>query len=155
VNPDGITIAEEPLARVLEDAQGLIRDHQVLVGEIPDGGIGKNWPMFHVLHDNGALQVMAARSNGRIFGYLLTTITPSLESSDTKLAVHNSFYASPEFPGLGLKIQRAALALLKDKGVNEVIWHAGVRGSGPRMGVLYKRLGAAPLGELYQMKMGA
>jgi hypothetical protein len=155
VAPEGMTIEEEPFRQAWDGAQSIIKDHQVFVGEVPDGGIGKNQDMFQMLYDNGALQVMTARSNGRIFGYLMTTVTGSLESPDIKLAVHNSFYASPDVPGLGLKLQRAALNRLRDKGVNEVVWHAGVRGSGPRMGVLYKRLGAAPFGELYHMNMGA
>jgi len=99
------------------------------------------------------LQITTARSNGRMFGYLMTIIGPSLASGTTTSATHTTFYADPSFPGLGLKLQREALAMLKERGVDEIVWEAGKRGSGPRLGAMYRRLGAAEHGETYRLQL--
>ena len=54
-----------------------------------------------------------------------------------------------------MKLQRAAIETLQARGVNEVFFRAGVRGSGPRMGAMYRRLGAADDGQLYKLNLKA
>ena len=58
-------------------------------------------------------------------------------------------------PGLGLKLQRAALAALRQKGVDETWMHANTRGSGDRIDILYRRLGAQDVGHLYRVELAA
>jgi GNAT superfamily N-acetyltransferase len=99
----------------------------------------------------GLIQTMTARSNGRIFGYLQTVIGPTFDAPGVVQAWHTIFFASPDVRGLGMKLQRAALARLREMGVDEVIMRAGVRGSGPRLGTFYRRLGAEDLGQLYRV----
>ena len=94
-----------------------------------------------------------ARCNGRMFGYLMTVIGVDLTKDGGVSAYNTGFYASPEFPGLGLKLQRECLAKLKAKGVGETLVRAGVAGSGPGMDVLYRRLGAEYLGDIYRIKL--
>lgn len=154
VEPDGITMQVEPLARAYPDAAALIREHLVSVGESPEGEGHKNVPLLMEMDQRGLLQVMTARSNGRMFGYLVTTLGPSLEHATTLVATHTTFFASPLIPGLGMKLQRAALAALQERGVSEVLFRAGPRGSGPRMGAMYRRLGAMPEGELFRLYLG-
>ena len=77
-----------------------------------------------VLEGFGALQITTARSNGRMFGYLLTVIGPALEFPDITSATNTFFYASREFPGLGMKLQRASIEALRARGVTEVLMRA-------------------------------
>ena len=83
----------------------------------------------------------------------MAIISPSLEAANLMTATHTTFYASPEFKGLGMKLQRASIDSLKAKGVDEAYFYAGVRGSGPRIGTLYKRLGATNYGEFYKLTL--
>ena len=56
-------------------------------------------------------------------------------------------------PGLGLKLQRAALRELKTRGVDEVFMQDGVRGSGGRINAIYRRLGAQDDGQVYRLQL--
>jgi hypothetical protein len=88
-----------------------------------------------------------------MFGYLMTAIGPTLDAPDVMQGWHTIFFASSDMPGLGMKLQRAALDGLRARGVGEVIMRAGHRGSGPRLGTFYRRLGAERYGELYRLEL--
>ena len=152
--PEGMIFQTEPFESFVRDARGLIADHLILVGEAPDNLYAKNLGLMQTLSDMGNMQIVTARSNGRMFGYLMTIISPSLESAEITSAIETTFYASPSVPGLGMKLQRFSLQKLKEAGrVDEIVFRAGVRGSGPKMGAIYKRLGAADDGEMYRLNL--
>jgi hypothetical protein len=153
VEPEGITFQTETFDAWLDGAAKLFDDHLVAVGEAPSNWQNKNIGLMQRIYDAGAMQIMTARCNGRMFGYLMTLIAPSLTSEDLTTATHTTFYADSAFPGLGLKLQRAALRDLKKRGVNEVFLEAGQRGSGPRLSMLYKRLGALDYSQVYRMQL--
>lgn len=153
VVPTGFTFQAETFDAWEQDGPALFEAHCALVGESPGEWKGKNLPLMRSIYDRGAMQIMTARSNGRMFGYLMTLLTPSLSSMEIQSAVHTTFFASPEFPGLGLKLQRAALASLKARGVEEVFMQAGLRGSGARVGAMYRRLGAEPDGQMFRLNL--
>lgn len=151
--PDGITFQQEPFDAWFRDAQSLISEHLVQVDEAPDNAMSKNLALMDALDKMGNMQIVTARSNGRMFGYLMTVLSPSLESPGLKSSVHTTFFASKECPGLGIKLQREALIGLKERGIDEVFMRAGPRGSGPKMGALYQRLGAEKDGELFRLNL--
>lgn len=153
VAPDGITFQTEPFETWVQDGAKLFDEHLVQVGEAPGNWQNKNLPLMKKLHDAGLMQIMTARCNGRMFGYLMTVIGPSLVSEATTMGAHTTFYASPDVPGLGMKLQRAALGALKERGVDEVHFQAGVRGSGERIGAIYKRLGAEDAGQVFRLDL--
>lgn len=155
VEPEGVTIAEEDFATWRRDGVALFEEHAVQVGEGPDAHKDKNEGLLAKLYGLGNLQIVTARSNGRMFGYLVTVLSPSLESPNIKTAVHTAFFGSPEFPGLGMKLQRYALERLKRRGVDEVFFRAGPRGSGPRMAAMFRRLGATDDGQLFRLNLRA
>lgn len=149
---DGLTIQEESFDSWFKDSQHLIADHMVLVGEAPNPS-AKNIALFRQMDEVGCLQIMTARANGRVFGYLMSVLSPSLESPDIKTAMQTTFYASPDFKGVGMKLQRECLKVLREKGIDEAYFYAGIRGSGARIGSLYKRLGAVAHGEFYKLSL--
>lgn len=153
VEPDGITFQTETCATWKRDGKRLFEDHCCIVGEEPGEWERKNWPLFQRLEDAGVMQITTARCNGRMFGYLMTLVGASLVGPDRTTAAHTTFYADPSFPGLGMKLQRAALEMLKARGVTEVVWEAGNRGDGPRLGAMYRRLGAAEHGRTYRLEL--
>lgn len=150
---DGITIQQEDFDTSYADSKKLQEEHCYLSGEAPDEGQNINVPMMQDLEKRGYLQVTTARCNGRMFGYLVHILSPSLASKDILGAAQTTFIASKEFKGLGQKMERAAVEALRQKGVNEIYFHAGVRADGRRIGSLYKRLGAAEHGEMYKMTL--
>ena len=78
---DGLTIREETFEQSFDDAGQLFAEHCVEVGEVPDNFQRKNLPLLRKMASIGALCIMTARSNGRMFGYLVSVIAPSLESA--------------------------------------------------------------------------
>jgi len=151
---DGVTFQHEPFAQFYRDAQPLFAEHLVQTGQAPDDHTLKNLPLLQTLDDAGMLQTITARMNGRMFGYLMTVVGPTLDAPDVRQGWHTIFFASPDMPGLGMRLQRAALEALRERGVDEVIMRAGHRGSGPRLGTIYRRLGAEDFGQLYRLELG-
>lgn len=151
--PDELTFKEELLDPFLAAAEPLMREHCSAAGEHPDNWRNKNWDAVRSLEQLGAHQIVTARCNGRIFGYLFTAIGPSLEDPTIRVGCPTYFCASPEFKGLGRQLIRASRDLLKAKGVDEIIFRAGVRGDGPRLGPVYERMGAEPFGQLYRLQL--
>lgn len=153
---DGITCQVEPWGQFYRDAQPLFCEHLTQIGEAPDSHLEHlNVGLLAHLDAIGWLQCMTARCNGRLAGYLMAVITPSLESAQTTDALHTMFFVDPDFAGngLGLKLQQASLDALRARGVDEVFLRAGYRGSGPRLGVLYRRMGAVEIGQLYRLEL--
>lgn len=155
VEADGMTFQQEPFRSFYAEAKPLFEEHLVQTEQSPDAHGLKNLALLEMMDDMGALQVMTARSNGRMFGYLMSAIGPSLDSPKVTQAWHTIFFASPDCRGLGMKLQRAALQALRNRGVDEVLMRAGVRGSGPRLGTIYKRLGAEDFGRVYRLELEA
>lgn len=151
---NGVTIQQESFDVWERDGVKLFEAHCVAAGESPDQWKRKNIPLMRKLYNAGVMQITTARCNGRMFGYVNALVNPSLEEVGRFAGLHTTHYASPEFPGLGLKLHRASVAALRSRGSAEVFFHEGVRADGPRMGVIYKRLGAQEFGKLYRLQFG-
>ena len=151
---DGITIQEELYENAWPDAQALMAEHCVEVGEEPDNYTRKNVAMFQRLADVGAWQIITARSNGRMLGYLSAVIGPSLEFVEP-VCTQLSLFVSRDARGLGLhiKLQEAAIQAARDKGMRQIIMRAGIRGAGKKLGVLYRRFGAQDNGQMFMLDL--
>lgn len=153
---DGMTLQEESFETFWHDGQALFAEHCVEVGEAPDQYLRKNVALMRRLDRAGVGQIITARSNGRMFGYLTTVISPSLEDETIKVATQLSSYASRDTHGLGLRMQRAAIEGLRRRGGRwHVLMRAGIRGQGERIGVLYERMGAEKFGQIYRLELEA
>jgi hypothetical protein len=152
---DGITFQHEPFRQFYRDAKDLFAEHLVQTGQSPDDHARKNLPLLEALDDAGCLQTITARSNGRMFGYLMSVVEPSLDSTTQMMASHTIFFASSAVRGLGMRLQREAVTRLRARGVSAAILRAGHRGSGPRLGTLYRRLGAEEFGQMYRLELEA
>lgn len=150
---DGMTFQRESFDAFLRDGVPLFEQHLMEVGETPDAWLGKNLNLMRSLDELGALHVTTARANGRMFGYLMSVLSPSLEDPAITVAQHTTFYASKDSRGLGMRLQRAAIEGLRERGVGELYLRAGVRGSGPRLTTLYRRLGAEDFGRVFKLEL--
>lgn len=152
VSTDGVTFQQESFDDWIRDGVPLFREHLIQVGEPPDNWKKKNLPLMRRLYNLGVFHITTARCNGRMFGYLAATLSPSFESENLLSGLHTSLYASKDMPGLGLKLQRASAAALRQKGAGEILFYAGVRGDGPKTEVLYQRMGAKECGRFYRVR---
>jgi GNAT superfamily N-acetyltransferase len=150
---DGFVFQEEPFERWLRDAQHLFRHHLAQTDQDADGAMLKNIPLGRQLDAAGVMQITTARVNGRMFGYVISLISPDADHRDRLMAQNLLPYASPDCPGLGRRLQSKAIELLRAKGIPRVVARTGIRGDGPRLGSLYERLGFHPEGMLYGMDL--
>ena len=155
VEPEGITFQIEPFDIMYRDAEALFRSHMVATGQSIGDYAKKNLPLLRALEKVNGLQVMTARCNGRLAGYLLTVVSPTLDEENIHIADHTTVFADPDFPGIGMKLQRAADAALTARGVVYALGRAGTRGSGPRLGTMFQRLGYEDFGHLYRRDLRA
>lgn len=153
VAPNGMTIQTESFDEWLADAGACLSEHHFQIGEAPENWQNKNVPMLRTLFEMGAMQITTARSNGRMFGYLMTLLTPSLVTEGLMTAVNTTFFADPACPGLGMKLQRAALTSFRERGISEVLWETNTVGGANRIGSLYRRLGAEEKGSVYRLNL--
>jgi hypothetical protein len=151
--PEGFTFQDEPFDAWYRDAPPLFRDHMAQTGQGIEDWNRKNMPLGRRLDAAGAMQIITARSNGRMFGYAMSIIGPTLDDDRALMAQLLPIFADPHCPGLGMKLQRASIEALHRKEVTEVLGRAGTRGSGPRMGTMFRRLGFEPAGELYKLDL--
>lgn len=150
----GLVIRAEPFGEFYEAATALFRQHAMETGEHPDYAyLNKNISMFFYLESIGNLRMVVARQNGVVRGYLMTLESVSLENPNERIGYHALRFASGEFPGLGLKLHRAALADSRSRGLSDVFSRAGARGSGPRIASIFRRCGAALDGEMYRLSL--
>ena len=150
---DGVTFQSEQFRSFYRDAEPLFREHLVQTEQSPDDHARKNLPLLQAVDELGALQITTARIQGRMLGYLMTIVGPSPDAPDVIQGTHTIFFASQAVRGLGhasLRNERRSMRC-GARGVNEVIMRAGHRGSGPRLGTFYRRLGAEPLGQMYRL----
>lgn len=148
-----LEIKEESFETSFPDAQKLFTDHCVEIGEPPDEWTRNNIPILAMMDKMGLLQIMTARANGQMFGYLVSMVGTKVgEEFEDKTATHTLFYASKEWPGAGMKLLRASLARLKERGVEEVYMRSGV-GAGARIETVYKRMGAEYEGRLFKLRL--
>lgn len=151
---EGVTFQQETMASY-DEAIPLFREHAVLTDRSPDAYLFVNTPLMRKLEELGSLQIITARSNGRLFGYLMTVVGPSLETQDKLTACHTAFFASPVIKNLGMKLQHVAAEALRERGVSDLQMRAGVVGAGPRLGTFYRRMGAEDFGHLYRLDLEA
>lgn len=151
---DGFVFQEEPFEQWLVDAQQLFRQHLAVTDQDAEGYALKNIPLGRQLDAGGMIQVTTARSNGKMFGYVMSLISPSPNKRDILMAQNLLPYASPDCPGLGRRLQMKAIDLLHEKGISQVFVRTGTLGAdGPRIGSMYERLGFVPEGQLYRLEM--
>jgi GNAT superfamily N-acetyltransferase len=153
--PDGIVIQEESFPVFWRDAEELMTQHSLAIGDSPDHWRRMNVPVMERLSRAGAVQLMTARMNGRMLGYLTAILVPSLSVCDELLATQLSFFVSPDAGGLqlGRRLQRAAVGRARERGAAKMYMRAGVLGSGRRLGSLYRRMGASDFGQLWELDL--
>lgn len=151
----GIVLNVEPYSEALyREAIPLLEEHLMLMDQSPEDHDKRNLALYQTLHQLGALQCVTARVNGRLFGYLVSILSPSLDRADRTEALHSIFFASPQVKGLGMQMQRYAIEELKRRGVHDLFMRTGNRtASSPRLGTIYRRLGAHELGQVYRLEL--
>ena len=153
IDRDDITIQQESCEAWYRDGKRLFEEHMVQLGDPPDSYERRNWKQMMTADRLGGMLIMTARCNGRMIGYWACYIARATDDSEVVSALNISIFAARDFPGVGGRLQRAAIEALRAKGVGEVCFRAGVRADGARMGRVYERAGAEEIGKMYRLNL--
>ena len=147
---EGVTFQQELWGTFFRDGEKLFEANSPVAGTGTNYR-SKNLTLYKMMSQYGSLHITTARCNGRMFGYVLTATGPSLDVPDETIGMHLMTFASKEFPGLGMKLVKAANEALKDRGVSEVMYRVG--DDQKKLGAFYRRLGAEHKGEEYLLRL--
>jgi len=148
-------IQEEDWFAFAPDGLPLAGRHYEEVRRDDDDDIDLNIPLIEGMARAGLLQIVTARAGGKLVGYLVFILSPSLVSRSEMEAVQSPFYVLPEWRGwTGLALHRESIRLLKEKGVKRLTLRSGVRGVGSRQDTLFRRISAQPDGRMWTLKIG-
>ena len=148
-----VTFQAEPFAAFWRDGQALFAQHAAEAGPREGVMLNLNVPLAEAMERNGGVQIVTARVDGRMVGYLVTLIGPSFEDASLICATQYPIFVEKAYRGIGWRLQKASIDMLAERGVGEAVLRAGVRGSGPRLDAFYKRLGASEYGRLYSLML--
>lgn len=116
-------------------------------GEPP---LAVNWPHARQLERQGMLKALAVRVSGRLVGYNVFFLHPTLNYRSTVWAMNNAIWLAPEHRKLrtGVTLVTRAYDDLIAMGATKVIYHArperlGLPASHARLGRLLAKLGYA------------
>jgi hypothetical protein len=150
-----VTIQEEDWFGFAPDGLPLAGRHYEEVRRDDDDDIDLNIPLIEGMARAGLLQIVTARAGGKLVGYLVFILSPSLVSRSEMEAVQSPFYVLPEWRGwTGLALHRESIRLLKEKGVKRLTLRSGVRGVGSRQDTLFRRISAQPDGRMWTLMIG-
>jgi len=147
---EGITFQQENWNTFIQDAQDLLEVHSTAAGSGTNFRT-KNLALYRMMCQSGLVQIITARCNGRLFGYIMNGTGPSLDNPEDMVAMHLTTFVSKEFPGLGRKLVKAANEILRERGVSEVLYRVGAEQK--KLDAFYKRLGAEYRGEEYALRL--
>ncbi len=150
---DDVSIQRESCEAWFRDGKRLFEEHSVQLGEAPNGYLRRNWDLMRTMDRGGGMQIVTARCNGRMVGYYVCYIAPATDDASLITSTHISIFVSKDFAGLGTRLQRASIQMLRESGVGELCFRAGVMADGARMGAIYRRAGAEHIGQMYRLSL--
>jgi GNAT superfamily N-acetyltransferase len=153
----GITIQQEPFSSAWEGAKAIMAEHCQIVGEAPDYWKELNVPLMGKLDELGAMIVVTARCNGRMLGYLGSVLSASLAEVGAIQATQLGLFVTQDGigHGLGSRLTKASIEAAFARGCKQVFLRSGVRGDGPRVQSIFRRLGAKEHGQMFMIEREA
>jgi hypothetical protein len=112
-----------------------------------------DWDSMTALNNVGIFQVLTARVDGRMIGYLSWLIDFDLESKGTLVVNQAAWYVEPGHPIVGVRMLDRALSEFNKAGVEFVYLHHTNNGRGSNLKRLFERKGAELSGFTYRLEM--
>ena len=129
----------EPLARA--------HFHEVDNGVDDRRTFGPRAEVMADMHQRGIMRVIGARLDGKLVGYFTWNVLPDIESWGTPMAMQGAWYVDPKAKafGVGHKMFKTSIELLRKLGVQYVFPHHRLQGRGKDIGKYFERMGAKPV----------
>jgi len=145
--------AEENFYEVLQEIAPLLHEHWQEIAlnkdEVP---LSPVWDIYKNLFDGGKLKVITAREDGKLVGYTVYIVAPSLHYASELFADADIFWLAPEYrKGMtGLKLFRYAEAVLKEAGVTQIFNKIKLHFD---IGKVFERMGYSAVERVYSKRV--
>lgn len=153
----GIAIALEPWAAGADEGEALGHAHfeEVNRGLDPRRPYKLDRRLLDMAADCGALQIITARRNGELLGYLMWTVQPDPESEGLFYAAQGPWFLKPGYPRVAQAMWDRSIDELRRLGAAFIIPYHRVQGRSANLGRFFRRRGAVHIKEVYQLWIGA
>lgn len=121
-----IVYAEEKLKDCLEEMKPILRLHYEEIAMYKDKiPLDPDYSKYFLLEEEGIFHAVTVRDEGKLIGYFLSLVTPSIHYSQTVYAVNDILYVHPNYrlSGVGQEMFRFAEEKLKEKGADVIAIH--------------------------------
>lgn len=153
-----VTFTEEPFSALRYEAGHLFEAHYEEASADLTVPLRVNWDVYQRLERAGLEVCVVVRRSGWVIGYAVYILAPHLHY-DTTVADADVFYLDPRFRSgwIGVRLFREADALLKTKGVDEVVnrvkLHVQPGRGGRDLGGIFRWLGYRPVETLWRKRI--
>ena len=144
----------ERIADIHEEAGPLLLEHWEEIAVDKDSvPLDPDWPTYFNLDSAGAVHCVTARDGGKLIGYAVYFVIPSLHYRGLLVADSDIFWLSPEHrKGLtGVRLLKFAEETLVLRGVNRIVNKVKIKHD---VGAIFERMGYEPFERLYMKKVG-
>lgn len=149
-----LRVGFEKFASFWPDAEPLATEHfaEVDGGDMPWRQFLPAVAVMDELNRKGIMQIVSARRAGVLKGYMTWMRTRDMECHLLWRGDQGGWYAEPG-AGVGLKLFRRSIVLMRRLGVDYLSVHHRVRGRGADLGGVFRRLGGFELRRTYNIHL--
>ena len=151
----GVLYADEALTDALfDELLPLLETHQAEVGHYQDIPLNINKETYFRIASAGMLAIFVARECGKIIGYSIYFVCPSMHYHPYVFANSDALYVDPKYrcASVGRTLIKFAQNELAKHGVSVVFQH-GKHNPAHNIGALFRRLGYEHLDDVWSIRL--
>lgn len=123
IDLEKILFAVEPLHQVKEEITPLLEKHWEELEWIKTHKVNPDWEKYELMDKLSLLVIMTAREEGKLIGYNVFLVHPSMHYKNLKVANQDLIYIAPERRGFGTYFIHWSENILKELGVDRVFYY--------------------------------
>ncbi len=149
-----LELGREKASEVFDEIKPLLRDHFQEIAHYPDIPLNPAYSQYFAAELHGQLRIFTARVQGKLVGYAIYFVRPSLHYQDSLQAQQDVLYLAPEYRRgkIGTELIEYADYELRCEGVQVVIQHVKAKKE-LNFGPLLKRIGYELMDELWTRRL--
>lgn len=125
-----ITYQKERLKDIKEELIPLLEEHYREIAAYQDKiKLSPQWETYHTLDEGGFLKISTVRDNGKLVGYYINIVTPSLHYSEDIYATNDIVLIKPKYrnASVGSGLFKFTESWMKELGVSVMSVHMKVK----------------------------
>ena len=119
----------------LNDLKEIIKDHYEELSVSKEFPLDPDWDVYKTLLDNNRLKFITCKENQKLIGYIIFFIYPHIHYKTCLCAFEDIYFLKKEYRKgrTGIKLFQFAEKLLKDEGVQRILYNTKVHSDNSRL----------------------